>query len=241
MDLFPLTRHSVLLDARSADPVVRDRALGALVETYWRPVYKYLRLRWQLSREDAEDVVQGFFTRAVEKGFFDRYDSGQARFRTYLRTCVDGFAANEKQAARRLKRGGGVEPLRLNFARAEGELRFNDPAAMQDPDAWFHREWVRSLFALAVHELRLHCEAQGKLSHFALFERYDLQDDPGVDRPTYVALAAEFGLPVTQVNNHLAAMRRAFRRIVLERLRALTASEEEFRVEARQLLGIDPS
>jgi hypothetical protein len=69
-----------------------------------------------------------------------------------------------------------------------------------------------------------------------LFERYDLSDDD----VSYAALAAEFGLDTTTVNNYLAAARRDFRRLVLEKLREITATDEEFRTEARSLLGVDP-
>ena len=78
----------------------------------------------------------------------------------------------------------------------------------------------------------------GRQVHFALFERYDLDEKPG-DRPTYQALAGEFGIPVTQVTNYLAVARREFRRIVLQRLREVTATDAEFRAEARELLGVD--
>jgi hypothetical protein len=49
------------------------------------------------------------------------------------------------------------------------------------------------------------------------------------------------GLPVTQVTNHLYWARREFRAAVLLVLREITASEAEFRAEARALLGVDPS
>jgi hypothetical protein len=75
---------------------------------------------------------------------------------------------------------------------------------------------------------------------FTLFERYDLQgaDDP--DRPSYAQLAGDTGLPVTQVTNHLHWARREFRAAVLVTLCEITASEAEFRAEARALLGVDP-
>ena len=60
-------------------------------------------------------------------------------------------------------------------------------------------------------------------------------------RPTYAALARETGLRVTDVTNQLAWARRAFREIVLALLRDVCASDEEFRAEARDLLGVDPS
>jgi RNA polymerase sigma factor (sigma-70 family) len=237
---FPLTRRSVVRAAASADPETRQRAFDALVAAYWKPVYKYLRLKWSASGEDAEDLTQGFFTRAIEKGFFDRFDPARARFRTYLRACLDGFVANERQSAGRLKRGGGAEHVSLDFGGAEAELARQGPSESADMEEYFHREWVRSLFGLAVEALRRRCTEAGKEVHFALFERYDLDGPDAAARPSYADLAREIGIPETQVTNHLAWARREFRRLVLEALEEATGSEEEFRTEARQLLGIDP-
>jgi RNA polymerase sigma factor (sigma-70 family) len=237
---FPVTRHSIVRGVASADETVRSRAWNGLVESYWRPVYKYARLKWRLGREDAEDLTQAFFARALEKAFFDRYDVGKARFRTFLRTCLDGFAANEWKAARRQKRGGGAPLLSLDFENAEGELRPLALESEEDVEGYFQREWVRSLFGLAVDALRARCEQGGKRTHFALFERYDLDEHAVGARPSYEQLARLHGLPVTQVTNHLAWARREFRAIVLDKLRELTASEEEFRAEAREILGVDP-
>jgi hypothetical protein len=84
--------------------------------------------------------------------------------------------------------------------------------------------------------LRQRCEESGRAIHFQLFERYDLRDDANV---SYASLCKEFGLEPVTVNNYLAAARREFRRIVLEKLREITATDEEFRNEARSLLGVD--
>ena len=237
---FPLTRRSVVRAAASADPETRQRAFDALVAAYWRPVYKYLRLKWSATGEDAEDLTQGFFARAIEKGFFDRFDPARARFRTYLRACLDGFVANERKSAGRLKRGGGAEHVSLDFVGAEAELARQGPSESADMEEYFHREWVRSLFGLAVEALRRRCTDAGKDVHFALFERYDLDGPDAAARPSYADLAREMRIPETQVTNHLAWARREFRRLVLEALEEATGSEEEFRTEARQILGIDP-
>ena len=224
----------------SPDPETRRRAFEALVAAYWKPVYKYLRLKWRASEADAEDLAQGFFARALEKGFFDRFDPGRARFRTYLRACLDGFVANERKSAHRFKRGGGAEHVGLDFAGAEAELGRQGAPAGGDMEEYFHREWVRSLFGRAVEALRRRCAEAGKRVPFALFERYDLDGSDAARRPSYAELAREMGLPETQVTNHLAWARREFRRLVLETLEEATGSEAEFRAEARQLLGIDP-
>jgi RNA polymerase sigma factor (sigma-70 family) len=237
---FPPTRLSVVAAVRDADPEVRRRAEGALAAAYWKPVYKLLRVRWRLDREDAEDLTQEFFAAALSKGTFERYDPAKARFRTYLRTCVDGLAANQRKAAGRLKRGGSAPHLSLDFAGAEEELQRHGAGEELDVEEYFHREWVRSLFGLAIEDLRRWSETAGKAVCFRLFERYDLEGADAPERPTYSELAAETGLPVTQVTNHLAAARRELRRLVLARLRELTGSEREFRDEARLILGVDP-
>lgn len=230
--MFPSTRRSVLLAARDADPEVRRQALGALIDSYWKPVYKYLRVQHGSGGEEARDLTQSFFALALEKGTFGRYDPARARFRTFLRLALDGFVANERKAARREKRGGGATALPLDFEGAEAELA-RAPAQGLTPEEYFHREWVRALFARAVERLR----AEAHPRRFLLFERYDLEED----RPTYSELAGELGITTVQVTNDLAAARRDFRRLVLDELRALTGSEAEFRAEARDVLGVEPS
>ncbi len=237
--LFPHTRDSVLTGVRSDDAGIRSLALDALTRIYWKPAYKYLRVKWRLSPEDAEDVTQDFFARALERDVFGDYDASKARFRTFLRVCLDRLVSNRHRAAGRLKRGGGARLVSLDFEGAEGELRLADPAsAAADPDDLFYREWVRSLFGLAVDRLRRECGEAGKHAQLAVFERYDLADDG--ERPTYAELATEIGVPATQVTNYLAFARRELRRIVLDELRRACATPEEFAAEARDLLGVDP-
>jgi hypothetical protein len=100
----------------------------------------------------------------------------------------------------------------------------------------FAREFARSLFALAVDRLRRECEASGKGTHFRLLELYDIEE--GGKELTYEQVAQRFGIKVTDVTNYLAFARREFRRIVLEELRTMTATEDEFRREAQALLGV---
>lgn len=237
---FPVTRSTLLEEIRSPDLETRRRALGSLIQVYWRPVYGYLRLRWGRDRQDAEDLTQEFFLRAMEGDFFERYDPAIARFRTFLRTCLDGFMANTQRAANRQKRGGGSVWLSLDFDLAEAELASVSVQGEAAMDQFFHQEWVRSVLTLSVSALKEHCEARGKPVAFEVFSRYDI-NSVGSDRPTYQSLADALGQPVTQITNLLAYARKEFRRIVLEMLRELTASDAEFRAEAETLLGVrDP-
>jgi hypothetical protein len=123
----------------------------------------------------------------------------------------------------------------------DGEPRELPLADAADIEAEFQREWARGLMALAVEALRKRCAGTSRAVAFALFERYDLQDHEPAERPRYQDLASEFSLPVTQVTNHLHWARRELRQAVLETLREITASEEEFRAEARALFGSEPA
>ncbi len=236
---FPLTRLSVLAATRSQDSAERARALDTLFAAYWKPVYKYIRLKFSQSPQDAQDLTQGFFAELLERGLLSRFDPAKSRLRTYLRLCVDSFALNEMKAASCKKRGGEIAHVALDFSAAEDELRAQaiDPASIVSPKSledFFEKEWIRSLFSSAVEELRDVCKAREKQKAFQLFEAYDLSEE----NVSYAELAASFSLPLTEVNNQLAWARREFRRIALERLHAICDSEEEFAREAKMLFGI---
>jgi RNA polymerase sigma factor (sigma-70 family) len=235
---FPSTHWSVIEATRSPRPEERQRALDTLIRAYWRPVYKYIRLHWKKDNDSAKDLTQDFFARLIEKRLLDRFDPARARLRTYLRVCVDGLVMNEDKAAQRIKRGGETTLLSLDFESAEGELMRLQLPASDDPESLFAREFARSLFGIAVERLRCECAGKGNEAHFALFELYDIEE-AGTNL-TYKQVAARFGIKPTDVTNYLAYARREFRRIVLDELRSMTATEEEFRREAQSLLGIKP-
>jgi RNA polymerase sigma factor (sigma-70 family) len=216
---FPSTQLS-LLEAATAEGLP-NQALDRVVALYWKPVYCFIRRKFRQDNEDAKDLTQSFFTSALQRDFFARFDPARASFRTYLRMAVERFAASQHEAAHRQKRGGEVvfEPV------AE------QAAANGSPEEVFEREWQRQLFALAVDDLRTHCDGCGKQLQLRIFEDYDLAAG---DRPSYAALAARHQIAETSVTNHLAWARRMLRGFVTERLRGVTAGEQELRKEMRR-------
>lgn len=236
MRAFPQTQHSVFQRIRTADIEVRRAAFDALARAYWRPSYHYVRLRWHLQPEDAEDVVQAFFATAFEKRYVERFDPGKARFRTFLRVCLDRFVQNDRAADGTLKRGGTVTRLSLDFPGAERDLAAHLAAPAPDPDAFFRDETIRELCRRTVERVREECVASGHARAFEVFARHDLADDAG---RSYAAVAAALGVTVAQVTNDLHLARRRFRELALVELADLVASAEEFRSEARDLFGFE--
>jgi RNA polymerase sigma factor (sigma-70 family) len=209
---FPDTRRSVISNIGSHEPALRAPARELLVTAYWKPVYKYVRLKWNKSNEDAKDLTQAFFARALEKEFFRNYDPQKAAFRSYLRACLEAFVANESKAAHSLKRGGGAAALPLDFEKADAEL-FRHGISGVSVEEYFQKESLRSLFEISLDRLRAEF-AESNPAAFRLFERYDLSPRDG--KVTYQTLAVEFGISVAAVTNYLAAVRRRFRRILTD-------------------------
>ena len=237
---FPATRISVVRSLGSQDRGTRHRAHDALAAMYWKPVYKYIRLRWNRPRDDAEDLTQEFFGEAFEKDWFSDFDPSRARFRTFLRTCVDRSVMKSDRDASRHKRGGGVRIVAMDFPGAESELALASPDDRSDPDELFRREWVRSVFESAVARLRDDLVGRQKAVHFELFSRYDLHSLEGERRPTYGELAGALGISTTQVTNFLALARRQFREIVLELLADTAGDDQDYADSVRELLGVSP-
>lgn len=237
---FPATHYSAIVAVSSEDPTTRTRAYEHIINAYWKPVYKYVRVKWHKSNEDAKDLTQAFFAKVMEKEFFTSYDPERSRFRTFLRVCLDRFLANEDKATSRIKRGGATHVLSLDFENADGELLHANMSANGSVEEYFDKEWVRHMFALAVTKLKAHFESTGKPIYFQLFELYHLTDDTQSRMLSYEQLAVQFDISVSNVTNYLSSARREFRKIVLEELKNVTATEQEFREEARELLGIDP-
>ena len=143
---------------------------------------------------------------------------------------------NTQKAERAEKRGGRAEHLSLDFPGAERELAAVASSDLRDLDGFFRDEMIRSLFARAVDDLRRTCDESGKAAIFRVFERHDLASTSDV---SYASVARDLNVTVSQVTNYLHAARRSFRELALGHLRGLCGTDEEFRLEARELFGVE--
>jgi RNA polymerase sigma-70 factor (ECF subfamily) len=228
--LFPDTRISLVAALSSPDPDTRARAVDLIVRAYRAPVIAVLQRRWSLDLSDAEDLAHDFFAHALEREWLARYDAARGRFRTFLRSMLQAFASTAHESASRLKRGGQLTQVPIDATPL---------ASPSDIDRLFEQEWIRSVMTIALERLRLQCDDAGRATTFAVFVAHDVDGADAVPSVRYADLAARFGIPMTQVANYLHWARARFRTHVLDTLRDLTASDAEFRDEARALLGRD--
>src|SRR5437016_10120877 len=87
---FKTTHGSTVLEAGRGDPEQGDAALARLCQTYWHPIYSYLR-RSGHKPEDAKDLTQEFFARLLEKDYLKAVDREKGKFRTFLLMVLKRF------------------------------------------------------------------------------------------------------------------------------------------------------
>ncbi len=221
---FPETHWTVFSDAASSD-AARRAALEKLAELYWRPVYAYLRARWNKSGADAMDLAQEFFLRLMDGRLLDHADPSRGRFRALLKSSLDHFVINQARADHARMRGG--DRRHLSFGSDVDAERVVDSRAGESPDEALDRHWRRSVLDEALRRL----EARGPADAFAVFKRYDLADPDA--RPTYDQLAAELRVSAIDIDTKLRRMRRDLAAVVREILASTVRGDEPLEEELR--------
>ena len=219
---FQPTLWSVVLRAKDPADPHRRTALNSLCESYWAPVYVYLRHKGR-SIEDAQDATQGFFAHFLELRALERVERGRGRFKNYLLALLENYLANEHRKAHAEKRGGGTTPRSLDFARAETEVRL-EPAESNPPEAAFRRSWSMAVLGDAFERLQKEFAEKGRESEFEAVRSHLLA---GAERPTHAAIAERMGLPLTDVANLLHRSRKRLREIIRSILREAVDSDAD--------------
>jgi RNA polymerase sigma factor (sigma-70 family) len=222
-----------------ASAAERRAAFDELTCAYRPAVVSYLQRRWHLDAPDAEDAAQSLLLRLWERDTLGAFDPDRARFRTFLRTCIDRYALNRRREARAIRRGGGTHLLPLHHDAIADALDAQSAEAADDDaeraDACFRDEVARAVLARALARLEHELVQRDRAVVFEVLRRYDLEPMPD---QRYSQVAEALRISVTQVTNHLHSARRRLRALALEEVRAMCASDGEYREEARELLGV---
>src|SRR5207253_3905877 len=171
--------------AQDRDSTEARAALAELCESYWYPLYAFIR-RQGHSMEDARDLTQEFFARLLEKDYLGAVDRAKGKFRSFLLACCKHFLANERDRARALKRGGGRLTVSLDFQAAESRYALEALQSLP-PEKLFERRWALTLLDQVLVRLREEFVSAGKLPWFDRLKAY-LTGDKGEATYGQVAL-----------------------------------------------------
>ena len=225
---FPTTRWTLVVAA--ADPQRKEArsALVSLCETYWYPLYAYVRRRGYPA-EQAQDLTQQFFMRVLEGRYLDRADPEKGRFRAFILTSLKFFLSDEADRDRAQKRGGGTV---LSLEISSGEERFQrEPKHNETPERIFERRWALSVLERVMDKLRAEFEQQGRLDHFNRLKVFLL--DKG--ETPYAALAREMQSSEGALKVAIHRLRKRYRDLVRQEIAETVADPAQVESELRFL------
>jgi len=231
--VFATTHWSVVLSAREPDVPAAAAALEKLCETYWYPLYAFVR-RQGHSPHDAQDLTQAFFARLLEKNYVAQADRERGRFRTFLLAALTHFLADEWDKARRLKRGGGREIISFDAASAEERYRL-EPVDQLDAAKLYERRWVTTLFDQVLARLEQEFRNEGKGELFDGLKSSLLAEDCGL---TYSQLGARLSLNEDAVKQAVHRMRRRYRELFHDEIAQTVAGPGEVEEELKHLFAV---
>lgn len=229
---FATTRWSVVVRAGQADSPDSRRALATLCETYWYPVYAYIRRQGQQAAE-AQDLAQAFFTELLEKQRVKMADQQRGRFRAFLLASVKHYLANQCRAERAQKRGGKIHLLSIDFADAESRYS-HEPAHELTPERIFERRWALTLLENALNQLSDEYDHAGKRPVFEQLRDYL---GGGSDQLPYREVAERLGLSEGAVKVAVHRLRKRCREILRAEIRETVSEPEEVDDELQNLFS----
>lgn len=240
-DPFAPTHWSVIVAAgRSASEPERARvALSELCQTYWTPLYAFVRSRGH-SVHDAQDLTQSFFVHLIEHEIYAKADREKGRFRSFMLTSLKNFLANAYAYAHTLKRGGGEEFLPLDEERAEAaESVFQTHFAEGEPNAedrLFERSWAEAVVHASLKRISAEYQTEGKQHLFQQLRIF--LTGSGDPLPTYDQLAARTGLPASTLRSHVTRLRTRYRELLRAEVRQTVETEGEVDEEMHELFRV---
>ncbi len=232
---FAPTRWTVVLRARGDSDEGR-RALAQLCESYWNPVFRFVRGQGR-GDDDARDLTQEFFARLLARGSLENVQPGRGRFRSYLLGAVKHFLADQRDHERREKRGGGLVPESLDGVPGHDTapaLQVPDPAALPS-DGVFDRAWALAVMAQALETLRQEHADAGKAEHFEVLKPW-LEGD--ADRLPQEQAAARLNLNEGALKVAIHRLRKRFRELIRRELAETVDSPAEVEDELRYLVEV---
>jgi RNA polymerase sigma-70 factor (ECF subfamily) len=229
-DVFVTTRWTVVLHAGRKSSPQSDRALGELCQTYWYPLYAYVRRKGK-TKEDAEDLVQAFFEKFLKKNYLEGLSAERGKFRAFLLAALKHFLANEWDKSQRQKRGGGVTHLSLDWQSADARYHL-DPPDPSSPDKTFDREWALALLERVISRLSGECEAEGKRKLFEQSRGYLMVGEAAIP---YAEAARSLGLEEGAVRVAVPRLRKRYRELLRDEIAQTLDDPAQVTEELRSL------
>lgn len=230
---FATTRWSVVLEAADGKSTEASRALEQLCQSYWMPLYSYIR-RSGHDATAAKDLTQAFFEDLLERHALGRIDRGRGKFRSFLIASLNHFLRDEWARSRTLKRGGGREIFSIDAVPAEEFYQY-EPMDEETPEKVFERRWAQTVLHGAIMRLSTEWAEAGLGERFEVLKEFLMGDAAG---GSYEDAAKRLGVTLAAVTSAIHRLRTRFREVFREEIVHTVATPSEVDEEIRYLASI---
>lgn len=229
---FATTQWSVVIAAgHDSSPGSRE-ALGALCQTYWPPLYAYVRRRVPDVNE-AQDLTQAFFAELLDKNYVGQAEQERGQFRAFLITAFKHFLSKEWEKAKAQKRGGGKAPIPLDFRSVDSSIRI-EPASGLTAEQLYDREWAITLLRRIMERLEAEFLQADKREQFQELKGFLIGDRTGI---SYSETAERLGMSEEAARKAASRMRQRYRELLREEIAETVSGPEEVDNEIGKLFS----
>lgn len=230
---FLTTHWSVVAQSALTNVPEAENAIAKLCETYWPPIYSFIRRRGY-SPADAQDLTQSFFAFFLRTRAYARVDQLNGKFRSFLLASVKNFLSDSWDHDRAVKRGGNFEFLVLDQQMAE---TFYDAGRDTDSTAesLFDVRWAKTLTSGALNSLRQELDAEGKAEVFEQLKSFLIGGSVVL---SYDEASARTGIPAATVKTHVHRLRLRYREIVRREVARTVSGPHQIDEELRYLCSV---
>ena len=231
---FQTTHWSLVMQARAKESSDAEAALETLCRTYWRPIFHFIRARGYQS-DEAQDLTQEFFYTVIEKGYFDQADENRGRFRTFLKTAIKNFLANQWKKSKRQKRGGEIDFC--SFDEFEEDRFQASNSADASPDKAYDQQWARTTFESTLDRVREEMAERGHLERFEIYKPHLM---PRASGTSYAEAAASANMTEQAFKSGIRRFRERVRMFFLQAVADTVSPPQDAEAEARELMKAMP-
>ena len=231
--LSPVVRQFVETDwdevarSQTAGATRSGEALSKLCQTYWYPLYCFVR-RQGKNPHDAQDLVQGFFASLLEGRGLCLADPQRGRFRAFMLASLKHYMANEWCREHRQKRGGFAAHLSIDWQDAESGLSL-DPADHRSPDKLYDREWAVALLDKVLTDLAAEEEDFARWKPFLSVSSGNIR---------YAEIAEQFGMTEGAARVAVHRLRKRYRHRLREEISRTLVSGDLVDEEMQALFAV---
>ena len=229
---FATTHWSIVLAAGDSASPEHEQALSRLCQTYWFPLYAYLRRRGH-DRHQAEDLTQAFFVQMLDKRRLSGVSPKPGKFRSFLLTTLKNFVSDEYDLTRAIKRGGAQKTISLNFQKAESQYTL-EPTDELSPERLFERAWALTILEQTMNRLEDEMINTNKKELFDSLRVYVCGEPTTA---TYGTVAVQLNMTENAVKVAVHRLRRRYRELLRNEIAQTVLTENQIDEEISHLFA----